>query len=86
MFRKHFDFVNWCDWDSAHGCSEIAIGWKKHVKKKNKLNKLKMSGVPKPAPASKRNDPHSHATCRGRGSAQTTNVKLASSPFRTDIV
>lgn len=42
--------------------------------------------IPYPAPASTRNEPHSHATCRGRGSAQTTKVSAASSPLRTDIV
>lgn len=40
--------------------------------------------IPKLAPASKRNDPHSHAMCRGRGSAQTIKVNNASSPLRTD--
>lgn len=39
-----------------------------------------------PAPASSRNDPHSHATCRGRGSAHTTNESTAESPRRTDTV
>lgn len=42
--------------------------------------------IPNPAPASNRNEPHSQATWRGLGSAQTINVNIASSPFRTDTV
>lgn len=41
-------------------------------------------GLPKPAPASNRIDPHSQATWRGLGSAHTTRDSVADSPFRTD--
>lgn len=65
------------------------------TQKRNSINYRKMHfsrlilywvlNVPYWAPASNRNDPHSHATWRGRGSAQTVNVSVAFSPLRTDI-
>lgn len=42
--------------------------------------------LPTPAPASSLKEPHSQATCRGRGSAQTTKEIVADSPLLTDTV
>lgn len=59
----------------------LILLWKdKQYHRYNNIN------LPTPAPASSLNEPHSQATCLGRGSAQTTKEIVADSPLLTDTV
>lgn len=58
---------------------DFAFPFRAVYRRRRKVNVF----LPMPAPASRRSEPHSQATCRGRGSAHTTSVSDADSPRLT---